>query len=95
MYRERRDAMVAAIREFLPSGTQFTPPQGGLFVFVHLPNGILAQDLLKRAIAANVAFVPGAEFFCDGRGDHTLRLNFSHSAPEEILAGMKRLSQCL
>lgn len=95
VYRERRDAMVAAIREFLPSGTQFTPPQGGLFVFVHLPNGILAQDLLKRAIAANVAFVPGAEFFCDGRGDHTLRLNFSHSAPEEIHAGMKRLSQCL
>jgi 2-aminoadipate transaminase len=95
VYRERRDAMVAAIREFLPPGTQFTPPQGGLFVFVHLPNGLLAQDLLKRAIEANVAFVPGAEFFCDGRGEHTLRLNFSHSAPEEIHAGMRRLSQCL
>jgi 2-aminoadipate transaminase len=95
VYRERRDAMVQSIREYLPAGTSFTSPEGGLFVFVTLPNGILAQEVLKRAVEANVAFVPGSEFFCDGSGENTLRLNFSHSCPEDIRTGMQRLSKCL
>jgi 2-aminoadipate transaminase len=95
VYRERRDAMVMALAKYFPPGVRWTTPQGGLFLWVTLPEGVDAADLLPAAIAARVAFVPGAAFHADGSGRHTLRLNFSNATPAQIDAGVRRLGGVL
>ncbi len=99
LYRERRDAMLAALRQHFPPGITWTEPQGGLFLWVTLPERLNAADILSAALAANVAFVPGAAFFAQGGGHNTMRLNFSCMAPERIAIGVQRLgrviAQCL
>ena len=92
LYRERRDVMVAAIREHLPSDTAFSPPAGGLFVWVTVP-GLSADALLPRALQADVAFVPGTAAYIDGRGGEAMRLNFSAVTSERIEEGVRRLGR--
>ncbi len=91
VYSERRDAMLAALQKYVPAAVHWTTPQGGLFLWVTLPEAMDATEILQAAIAENVAFVPGASFFADGSGRHTLRLNFSNANPERINEGMRRL----
>jgi DNA-binding transcriptional MocR family regulator len=91
-YRERRDAMLAAIENHMPAGTRWTRPEGGMFVWVELPEGADAAGLLKEAVeTAKIAFVPGKAFFADGSGGNTLRLSFSATTPEKITEGISRL----
>ena len=78
-----------------PEGTTHTVPQGGLFVWAELPEGIDAMAALNRAIDQNVAFVPGAHFYPDGGHANTLRLNFSMQEAEVIRAGMERLGRAI
>jgi hypothetical protein len=95
-YRRRRDAMLAALERHMPGGVTWTRPGGGLFVWVRLPEGHDAARLLDRAVAeANVAFVPGAAFFFDGRGRNTLRLSYSLPGESEIETGIARLAQLI
>lgn len=95
-YRARRDAMLAALRREMPRGVRWTEPQGGMFIWLTLPEGQDTAMLLARAIAeARVAFVPGRAFHCDGTGAHTLRLSFSLAAPAQIEAGIARLGALL
>lgn len=91
-YRRRRDAMLAALQEqSLPSVT-WTTPEGGLFVWVTLPEQMDAAALLQRAIAdAGVAYVPGGAFFADGSGNNTLRLSYSLASEDQIRAGIAKL----
>jgi DNA-binding transcriptional MocR family regulator len=92
-YRERRDAMLAALENHMPEGTCWTRPEGGMFVWVELPEGTDAAGLLKEAVeTAKIAFVPGKAFFADGSGGNTLRLSFSATTPEKITEGISRLS---
>jgi 2-aminoadipate transaminase len=93
VYRARRDAMLAALDEFFPRECQWTRPQGGLFLWVTLPDGSDADKLLEQALQENVAFVPGGCFFAnDGKaGKRHLRLNFSNEQPERIREGIRRL----
>jgi 2-aminoadipate transaminase len=92
VYRERRDAMLAALDRWFPRGVRWTRPQGGLFLWVSLPEGVNTTELLHEALAEKVAFVPGGSFF-PGRTDApNFRLNFSHSTPEKIEEGIRRLS---
>ena len=92
VYKTRRDAMLAALERHMPEGVSWTRPEGGLFVWVTLPDGIDANALLARAIAeARVAFVPGAAFFADRSGKNTLRLSFSLNDPAPTNAGIERL----
>lgn len=92
LYRGRRDALVAALSREMPAGVTWTKPEGGLFVWVTLPEAIDAADLLKRAIAEErVAFVPGAAFFATDVQRNTLRLNFSSPNEGQIAEGIKRL----
>jgi hypothetical protein len=92
-YRSRRDAMLAALAEHMPAGTTWTEPQGGLFVWVRLPDGCDGAALLERAVQeARVAFVPGGAFFFDGRGRNTIRLSFSLPNEETIREGIRRLA---
>ncbi len=94
-YRERRDAMLAALEERLPSTVTWTRPEGGMFVFVTLPEGCDTSALLPVAVRHGVAFVPGGEFHVDGTGRNTMRLNFTHAAPERIREGVRRLAEAL
>jgi GntR family transcriptional regulator/MocR family aminotransferase len=96
MFRKRRDAMVAAIRRYLPAGVQFDTPQGGLFLWVRLPDKISSVDLLPLACKEGVDFVPGNRFFPDGiQGRDSMRLNFAVQTPDEIEEGVKRLGRAV
>lgn len=92
LYRRRRDAMLAALERHMPAGVSWTRPQGGLFVWVRLPEGHDAAALLERAVAAGVAFVPGGAFHFDGHGRNTMRLSFSVASEAEIETGIARLA---
>lgn len=95
VYRERRDAMLAAMHTHFPPGVHWTRPSGGLFLWVTLPESMDAADVLRAALAEQVAFVPGSGFFADGSGGNTLRLNFSNAAPAKIAEGIQRLGGVL
>lgn len=95
LYRERRDAMTTAMDEHFPPGIHWTRPQGGLFLWATLPNGIDSSEVLKLALDAGVAFVPGAPFYANGGGANTMRLNFSSTPPAQIFEGITRLGQIL
>jgi 2-aminoadipate transaminase len=95
VYRERRDAMLAALQHYFPDSVHWTTPQGGLFLWVTLPESMDAAELLQAAIAEHVAFVPGSAFFADGTGRNTFRLNFSNASPARIHQGIKCLATVL
>ena len=91
-YRARRDAMLAALAREMPAGAAWTRPEGGMFLWLTLPEGIDTAALLPRAIdEARVAFVPGRAFHADGGGANTLRLNFTLADPARIDDGIARL----
>ncbi len=93
VYRERRDVMLSALQEMFPPEVTWTRPQGGLFLWVTLPEGMDAQRLFEAALHEDVAFVPGDSFFASGgEGCRHLRLNFSNATPERIREGIRRLS---
>jgi 2-aminoadipate transaminase len=92
LYRHRRIHMISCFRKYMPEGVNWTEPEGGLFLFVTLPDGADADAILVKSIEKNVAFVSGSTFYCDGSGQNTLRINFSFSNDTEIEEGVKRLS---
>jgi GntR family transcriptional regulator/MocR family aminotransferase len=96
VYRKRRDAMLTAINRHLPAGVQVSPPQGGLFIWLHLPDNLSSEELLPLAIEEGVLFSPGNSFFPDGvEGKDFLRLNFVNHSPEEIDQGIRRLGAAI
>ncbi len=95
-YRRRRDWLLAALERHMPAGVSWTRPQGGLFAWVTLPQGIDAAALLQRSLQeAGVAFVPGGAFFHDGRGRNTLRLSYSLPGETAIDHGIARLARLI
>ncbi|MBV2366711.1 PLP-dependent aminotransferase family protein [Streptomonospora nanhaiensis] len=94
-YRPRRDAMLAGLPDALPPGSTWTRPQGGMFVWVRLPEGADAQSHLRAALDNGVAFVPGAPFYAERPDPATLRLSFTTHTPEEIGKGLARLGAVL
>jgi hypothetical protein len=95
-YKARRDAMLAALARHMPDGVEWTRPEGGMFIWLTLPRGMDAGDLLARAIEEkNLAFVPGRAFHADGTGENTLRLAFSCADGAMIEDGMSRLGALL
>lgn len=95
-YGKRRDLMVNMMAEYFPDGVIYTKPDGGMFVWVTLPESVSSLDLFDLAIEENVAFVPGNPFYADDTsGNSTLRLNFSNSDDEQIEEGIKRMGVCL
>jgi 2-aminoadipate transaminase len=95
MYRERRDAMIEALHDFMPPACSWNTPAGGFFVWVTLPPGIDAKAMLPRAVTARVAYVPGTAFFADGFGAGSMRLSFCYPTPERIREGVRRLASVL
>lgn len=92
LYSERRNYMIECFRKYMPAGVTWTEPEGGLFLFVTLPQGIDTDSIFKKAIERNVAFVAGSTFFCNNAGHNTMRINFSFSKPEVIEEGIRRLA---
>jgi 2-aminoadipate transaminase len=95
LYRIRRTHMINCFRKYMPAGVTWTEPQGGLFLFVTLPSHLDTDEIFKKAIVKNVAFVAGSSFFCNNSGHNTMRINFSFSNEQEIEAGVQRLSQVI
>ena len=95
VYKKQRDLMVSMIEEHFPEEIKCTKPEGGMFLWVTLPENLSSLDLFKLATKENVAFVPGKAFYVDGGGDNSLRLNFSNSDQEKIEEGIKRLAKVI
>ncbi|THF53987.1 aminotransferase-like domain-containing protein [Allorhizobium terrae] len=95
-YNARRLAMLAALDQYMPAGTVWTRPEGGMFIWVTLPEGMDGADLLSHSIKTEkVAFVPGQAFFADRSGANTLRLSFSCANEQMIDEGIKRLGRLI
>ena len=94
-YAKRRDAMLVAMNRHFPKYVRWSVPEGGFLLLVHLPESCRARDLLPAALASNVIFVPGDDFYLDGQGQNTLRLNFSNATPQRIEIGIERLGRIL
>lgn len=92
MYRKQKDTMLNAMREYFPKEVKFTSPEGGMFLWVTLPENISSLSLLNEAAEAKVAFVPGDPFYVDVEGANTMRLNYTNSTEEEIVEGIKSLA---
>jgi GntR family transcriptional regulator / MocR family aminotransferase len=96
IFRKRRDVMVSAIRRYLPGRVHFDVPQGGLFIWLSLPQGLTSGSLLSLAWEEGVDFAPGGPFFPEEiENSGWLRLNFVAQAPAEIEEGMKRLGKAI
>ncbi|MDF1726526.1 MAG: PLP-dependent aminotransferase family protein [Sulfitobacter sp.] len=95
-YRQRRDAMLAALTRHMPEGVEWTRPEGGMFIWLTLPERMNAATLLREALAVErVAFVPGQAFFADRSNANSLRLSFSLSDETEIAEGIERLARAI
>jgi len=94
-YREKRDNMLKAFREYMPEGVTWIEPEGGLFLFLKLPEHMDAEKLFNKALENNVAFVLGSVFHCDGSGKNTMRINFSYMSKDKTTEGVKRLAKAI
>jgi DNA-binding transcriptional MocR family regulator len=95
-YRERAAAMQTALARHMPMGVTWSKPQGGMFVWLQLPEGLDGAQLLEDALAdERVAFVPGAPFFATDAQAHTLRLSYSLPSPADIDEGVRRLARVI
>lgn len=94
-YGAKRDVMIKAMKAHFPDGIKWTEPNGGLFLWVELPEHMSAKELLPKAVDKKVAYVYGSPFFPGGEGENTMRLNFSNATHEGIEQGIERLGQLL
>ena len=95
LYKSQATAMVNAMQEFFPNNVKFTIPKGGMFSWVTLQEGQSALKLFDKAIAKNVAFVPGDPFYVGLTNVNTLRLNYTNADSETIKEGIRRLAQSM
>ena len=94
-YRPRRDALLMGLQEHLPDGSRWTRPEGGLFIWITLPDGHDAEAVLGRAIERGVAFVPGLYFYAGEPQPETLRVSFATATPAELHEGAARLGAAI
>lgn len=95
LYRSKRDYLLGLLEKYMPAGVSWTHPEGGLFLFVTLPDDIDTVALYERALAAGVAYVAGSFFYVDGSHRNTMRLNFSFLDKERMEPGIKLLASLL
>ena len=95
MYKNQRECMVSMIEKYFPKEVKYTKPEGGMFLWVTLPEEISSVELFNLASKENVAFVPGDPFYVNVEKTNTLRLNYTNSNEEQIEEGIKRLSKAI
>jgi DNA-binding transcriptional MocR family regulator len=94
VYKERKDAALAAMQEYLPD-LHTTRPDGGFYLWVTLPDGVDSKAMLPLAVKELVAYTPGTAFYGDGTGQNKLRVCYSYPTPENIKVGIKRLANVI
>ena len=94
-YKEKKDVMLASLEKYFPKGTSWTKPEGGMFVWVTVPEYINTDELFNKAIEEKVAYVIGSAFYPHGEDKHHIRLNFTLPSKEQIDEGIKRLGKLL
>lgn len=94
-YKNQRDCMIRVIIEEFPESVTYTKPQGGMFIWITLPEGCSSMTVFENALEENVAVLPGSPFYIDGGGTNTMRLNFSNSTEEKIITGIRRLAKVI
>ncbi len=95
MYKRKRDLMLKALEKHFPEGSKWTEPDGGMFLWVTLPDKINTKEMFQEAIKEKVAYVHGAAFCVDGKGYNCMRLNFSNTEDDKIEIGIKRLAKII
>ena len=95
LYRLQCDAMLTAIAKYFPENVKYTQPEGGMFIWVTLEEGVNALQLFEKAMEQKIAFVPGDPFYSNPQNVNTLRLNYTNSTPDVIEEGIKRLGAIL
>jgi 2-aminoadipate transaminase len=95
LYSKKAERMLEALKKYMPKGVRWTRPEGGLFLWVKLPKKMSSNDLLPKAIENKVAYVIGSAFHCNGKGQNTMRLNFSYPTLEQIDEGIQRLAKMI
>ena len=95
LYRSKRDLLLSLLEEHMPEGVRWTHPEGGLFLFLTMPENFDAVKFYDKALDAGVAYVAGEFFHPDRSGKNTMRLNFSFMSPERITEGIRILSKLL
>ena len=94
-YKEKRDHMIALLEKYMPEGVSWTHPEGGLFLFLTLPESVDTVALYEKALSAGVAYVAGSFFYPDGSHRNTMRLNFSFLDKDKMEDGIRILSQII
>ena len=94
-YRKRRDVMLAAMETEFPAEAVFTHPNGGLFAWVELPEHMNTNELAKKCLEKNVAYVPGDGFFPSGTNHRCFRLNYSNMNEDRIREGIRIIGQVI
>lgn len=92
-YKKKRDVMLDALQKYMPSEVKWTRPEGGLFLWITMPDYVNTDLMFKDAIEKKVAYVVGSAFHCDGTGTNTMRINFSYPTEDQIVEGIKRLAE--
>nr|MDQ3045573.1 PLP-dependent aminotransferase family protein [Chloroflexota bacterium] len=95
IYARRRDLMLAALERHMPTGTTWTRPEGGFFVWVTLPEGVDTVRMLPQARERGVEFLPGPTCFMGDRGHNQMRLSYSFAADEQIESGISVVAEIL
>jgi len=95
LYGKKVEVMLSALKKYMPKGVSWTHPEGGLFLWVKLPEHMSTNTLLPKAIENKVAYVIGSAFHCNGKGQNTMRLNFSYPTEQQIDEGIQRLAKMI
>jgi 2-aminoadipate transaminase len=95
LYKEKRDIMLKALKDYFPKNAKWTIPNGGMFIWITLPKSINTTNMFQKALAKKVAYVVGDAFFPDGGNYNSMRLNFSYSDNNTIKEGIKRLAEVI
>lgn len=93
VYRKRRDIAMKCMERYFPNTVKFTHPEGGLFTWIELPEGIPAREILEKCLEKKIAFVPGGSFFPNGNRENTLRINYSNMPEDRIEKGLQILGE--
>jgi 2-aminoadipate transaminase len=95
LYGRKLEVMLKALEQHMPKGVKWSKPKGGLFLWIELPKKVSTKDLFPKAVENKVAYVVGSAFHCNGKGQNTMRINFSYSSEQQIAEGIQRLAKVL
>lgn len=95
VYKKRRDVAIECIKRYFPENIKYTRPEGGLFTWVELPEGVSAREILDKCLEKKIAFVPGGSFFPNGNKENTFRINFSNMPEDKIEKGLQVIGEVL